>query len=55
MISDPTGDGKRRSQVQSDRVVQRVYLEETARLDECEITEFLRVAKEFPEFFPPAK
>jgi hypothetical protein len=29
--------------------------EEQARLDECEILEFLRVAKQFPEFFPPAR
>ena len=29
----------------------QIDLEETARMDECEILEFLRVAKEFPSFF----
>ena len=33
----------------------RIMFEETARLDECEIFEFLKVAKDFPEYFPAAK
>jgi hypothetical protein len=33
----------------------RIMLEETARQDECEILEFLKVAQDFPTYFPPAK
>ena len=33
----------------------RIMFEETARLDECEIFEFLKVAKDFPEYFPAAE
>ena len=33
----------------------KIMLEETARLDEVEIFEFLRVAKEFPTYFPALK
>jgi hypothetical protein len=50
---DPMSD--RRSLAQDAAVRARVDLEEQARLDECEILEFLRVAREFPEFFPPAR
>jgi len=35
--------------------VSKIELEEIARLDECEILEFLRVAKEFQTFFPWAE
>jgi hypothetical protein len=47
-----TANRRSMAKVEADRA--RVELEEQARLDECEILEFLRVAKEFPEFFPPA-
>ena len=49
MISEP-----RRTPAQVNAVRDQVDLEEQVRLDECEILEFLRVAKEFPEFFRPA-
>jgi hypothetical protein len=41
----------RRSEQEADAVMQRVDLEEIARLDECEIIEFIKVAKDFPEYF----
>lgn len=43
----------RRSEEQVRTDLERVMAEETARLDEVEIFEFLRVAREFPTFFPP--
>lgn len=33
----------------------KIMLEETARLDEVEIFEFLRVAKDFPAYFAPMR
>lgn len=41
-----------RRQVEADELT--IELEETARLDEVEIFEFLRVARDFPSYFPPA-
>jgi transcriptional regulator NrdR family protein len=42
---------ERRSNAQSNAVINQVMLEETARLDEVEIIEFAKVAKQFPEYF----
>jgi hypothetical protein len=45
---------ERRSTHQVDADVATVMLGELARLDEVEIFEFLRVARDFPTYFPPA-
>jgi transcriptional regulator NrdR family protein len=42
---------ERRSNAQTAALHDRVMLEETARLDEVEIIEFAKVAKQFPEYF----
>lgn len=41
----------RRSEEQVEATLSIVMLEETARLDEVEIVEYLKVARDFPEFF----
>ena len=41
----------RRSSEEVDADFATVMLEETARLDEVEIIEFLKVARDFPQFF----
>jgi hypothetical protein len=43
----------RRTEEQVDATLSIVLLEETARLDEVEIVEYLKVARDFPEFFRP--
>ena len=48
-------ESTRRSEAQTRRVMRTVEIEETARLDECEIIEFLKVARDFPQFFKPAE
>ena len=45
----------RRSEEEVAAIERRIELEEIARQDECEIFEFLKVAKDFPEYFKAKK